>query len=195
LELGKRLADRGVLDVGADVFYVEWPELRSLVARRVAIDIRHRIAERKQAYERFLREKPPEILRSDGVPVGVASEVPADGILRGTGAAGGQGAGPVRVLREPDPNAMSDGDVIVVEFADPGWTPLFPRAAAIVMEVGGLMCHAAVVAREIGVPAVFGVTSATRLLHDGQLVVVDGDAGTIERIGQPRAIDAGATER
>jgi len=72
--------------------------------------------------------------------------------------------------------------VIVVELADPGWTPLFPRAAAVVMEVGGLMCHAAVVARELGVPAVMGVAGATRLLQEGQMLLVDGDAGTV-RVG------------
>ena len=74
---------------------------------------------------------------------------------------------------------MSDGDIIVMEFADPGWTPLFPRASAVVMEIGGLMCHAAVVAREMGIPAVFGVHDATNLLADGQHVEVDGTLGTI----------------
>jgi len=77
---------------------------------------------------------------------------------------------------------MTDGDVLVVAFADPGWTPLFPRAAAVVMEVGGLLCHAAVVAREIGVPAVFGVRDATRRLADGERVVVDGSTGEVLRL-------------
>ena len=81
-----------------------------------------------------------------------------------------------------DPNAFEAGEVIVVRFADPGWTPLFSRAGAIVMEVGGLMCHAAVVARELGIPAVFGVTRATSELPDGTLVEVDADAGTITSI-------------
>ena len=71
------------------------------------------------------------------------------------------------------------GDVLVLEYADPGWTPLFPRAAAVIMEVGGLMCHAAVVARELGIPAVFGVRDATHTLRDGQVVAVDGGSGTI----------------
>jgi pyruvate,water dikinase len=82
------------------------------------------------------------------------------------------------VLRAPDPEALAHGEVLVVEFADPGWTPLFPRAAAVVMEVGGLMCHAAVVARELGIPGVFGVAGATRLLA-GREVAVDGDRGTV----------------
>jgi pyruvate,water dikinase len=80
---------------------------------------------------------------------------------------------------------MADGDVIVMEFADPGWTPLFPRAAAVVMEVGGAMCHAAVVARELGIPAVFGVAEATRRLADGHRVKVDGDQGTVSRTVSP----------
>jgi pyruvate,water dikinase len=69
--------------------------------------------------------------------------------------------------------------VIVVRFADPGWTPLFSRAGGIVMEVGGLMCHAAVVARELGIPAVFGASGATTELPEGALVEVDADAGTV----------------
>jgi pyruvate,water dikinase len=81
--------------------------------------------------------------------------------------------------REPDPSRLQEGEVLVVEFADPGWTPLFPRAAAVVMEVGGMMCHAAVVARELGVPAVFGVADATTLLREGTRVTVDGDKGTV----------------
>ena len=87
-------------------------------------------------------------------------------MLRGTPASAGQAAGPVRILREPDPGAMSEGDIIVMEFADPGWTPLFPRAAA-------------VVAIEMGIPAVFGVSDATRILTDGQCVTVDGTLGTV----------------
>ena len=69
--------------------------------------------------------------------------------------------------------------MLVVRFADPGWTPLFPRAAALVMEVGGVMCHAAVVARELGIPAVFGVRGATEQLENGCRVTVDGVSGTV----------------
>jgi pyruvate,water dikinase len=87
--------------------------------------------------------------------------------------------GTVRVLRDPDPSRLQDGDVLVVELADPGWTPLFPRAGAVVMEVGGTMCHAAVVARELGVPAVFGVVGATTALREGMRVTVDGERGTV----------------
>ncbi len=183
-ELGARLRARGVIEDVEDVFYLEWPELQALFgATGVPAPPQAcggLVGERKERYRHFLVEKPPDILRSDGVPVGGGVEPPpADGVLRGTGASAGRVSGPVRVLREPDPRAMEEGDVIVVEFADPGWTPLFPRARAIVMEVGGTMCHAAVVARELGIPAVFGVAGATHLLADGQRVEVDGGEGTI----------------
>jgi pyruvate,water dikinase len=69
-------------------------------------------------------------------------------------------------------------------YADPGWTPLFPRASAIVMEVGGAMCHAAVIARELGIPAVFGVEGATTRLREGQRVTVNGSAGSVSPAGR-----------
>jgi len=94
----------------------------------------------------------------------------------------------VRILSAPDPLALAPGEVLVAAFADPGWTPLFPKAGAVVTEVGGAMCHAAVVARELGIPAVFGVAGATRLLRDGQRVRVDGDRGKVVFLGESLSI-------
>lgn len=185
IELGKRLAKEGVLEDGNDVFFLEWRELIDLAeGRKPGFDVRVAIAEREALHERFLNEKPPDILRSDGVPVIVKNDSDGkqgDGLLRGTGVSSGVAEGPVRVLTEPDPSMVSEGDVLVLRYADPGWTPLFPRAAAVVMEVGGLMCHAAVVAREMGIPAVFGVADATGLLEGGEIVKVDGESGLVER--------------
>jgi pyruvate,water dikinase len=76
--------------------------------------------------------------------------------------------------------------VLVVRFADPGWTPLFPRAAALVMEVGGVMCHAAVVARELGIPAVVGVARATELITSGERISVDGSSGVVQHLDPAR---------
>jgi pyruvate,water dikinase len=182
LELGARLVRRGVLAAPADVFLVELAELRVLAAGGTVEALPERLAQRRAWFERFQRERAPDYLRSDGVPIVARPadrHAEADGALRGAGVSAGSASGPVRILAEPDPNAMADGDVIVVEFADPGWTPLFPRAAALVMEVGGVMCHAAVVARELGIPAVFGVSGATHRLRDGQRVTVDGSQGTV----------------
>jgi rifampicin phosphotransferase len=183
LELGRRLSDRGDIAARDDVFFLEMAELQQLVASSSPrTDVRALVSERRTRFERFCAARPPDYLRSDGVPVERESDAtypPCNGALRGTGISTGRATGPVRILREPNPRAMSEGDVIVMQFADPGWTPLFPRAAAVVMEVGGLMCHAAVVARELGIPGVFGVAGATRALRDGQAVVVDGDQGTV----------------
>ncbi len=182
VELGRRLAERGVLDTGEDVFFLELGELSALALGRWTEDMRPAVRERRKLHEHFLSESTPDFVRSDGVPV---SEEPSDtgpalpGTLRGTPISAGRASGPVKVLTRPDPSAVSDGDVLVMVFADPGWTPLFPRASAVVMEVGGLMCHAAVVAREMGVPSVFGVRDATKLLRDGQRVAVDGSTGTV----------------
>jgi pyruvate,water dikinase len=182
LEAGSRLVERRLLGVRDDVFFLRFAELQALFAGTPpATDLAERIARRRETFARFHAERSPDFLRSDGVPVEVHEPVAEHepGVFRGVGASHGRALGSVRVLRSPDPKAMGDGEVIVVEFADPGWTPLFPRAAAVVMEVGGVMCHAAVVARELGIPAVFGVTGATSTLRDGQAVEVDGGLGTV----------------
>ncbi|MBM3266274.1 MAG: hypothetical protein FJZ01_01385 [Candidatus Sericytochromatia bacterium] len=183
-ELGLRLVAAGRLAEPADVFFLEKGEVAILLAGEpLAADPAALVAGRRAAYEAYRGRRAPSFVRSDGVPVPEDAPPPSvDGVLRGVGIGTGQGAGPVVVLAEPDPARFRDGAVLVVEFADPGWTPLFPRAAAIVMEVGGEMCHAAVIARELGIPAVFGVPGATRLLFDGQEVRVDGIAGTVARV-------------
>jgi pyruvate,water dikinase len=179
LEAGRRLAERGVVSARDDVFFLNQDEVRALLGGASAPpELAGILAERRDRHARHLAAPAANYVRSDGVPVELEA-APLDGSLRGVGASCGRATGPVRILSAPDPRAMSDGDVIVVEFADPGWTPLFPRAAAVVMEVGGAMCHAAVVAREVGIPAVFGVRGATRRLKAGQHVVVDGDRGTV----------------
>lgn len=183
LEIGRRLAARGSLDRAADVMFVGRDAIAAaLLAAGDPPDLREAVAAGRARHDRHLAVRPPDFLRSDGVPVeeeSAAEPAATDGALRGLGASSGTATGPVRILRTPDPSVMREGDVLVVAFADPGWTPLFPRAGALVMEVGGLMCHAAVVARELGVPAVFGVAGATARLADGQQVRVDGDAGTV----------------
>jgi phosphohistidine swiveling domain-containing protein len=186
LELGTRLVDRGHIATPSDIFFLELGEIERLIGEPGDdADFRPTITARRKDLERFRAERPPDYLRSDGVPIAAGNghvHDAEDGLLRGAGVSGGIGRGPVRLLTEPDPKAMADGDVIVMEFADPGWTPLFPRAAAIVMEVGGLMCHAAVVARELGIPAVFGVSGATRALRNGHAVTVDGTRGTVTHV-------------
>jgi pyruvate,water dikinase len=178
LELGQRLASRDRLDRAEDVMFLELDELRAATSGSDG-DLRDRVGLRRRRWQAFERLRPPHFVRSDGVPVEATAAPRPDGSLAGVGVSGGTATGTVRVLRDPDPSRLQDGDVLVVEFADPGWTPLFPRAAAVVMEIGGMMCHAAVVARELGVPAVSGVPGATTTLREGTPVTVDGDNGTV----------------
>jgi pyruvate,water dikinase len=183
LELGARLKKRDVIPEIEDIFFLEIAELINLLEEtEQSSDIRGRLNERKNLHARFKKETAPDIFRSDGVPVIEemdSSGKPVEDTFLGTAVSGGCAAGPVRVLLEPDPSAVEEGDIIVMEYADPGWTPLFPQASAIIMEVGGLMCHAAVVARELGIPAVFGIAHATSTLKNGQHVKVDGTNGIV----------------
>ena len=177
VEAGARLVARGVLGSRDDVYFLEEGELRTLLlAGGSAPDLGTRRAE----FEGFRARKGPDFLRSDGVPVEEVQELSHEpGVYLGAGVSRGVGRGPVRVLRTPDPSAMADGDVLVGAFAAPGGPPLSPRAAAIVMEVGGTMCPAAVVARELGSPAVFGIRGATGLWEVGAQIVVDGAQGRV----------------
>jgi pyruvate,water dikinase len=182
LELGSRLAAQGRLATRDDIFFLDWRELEAWFAGGLEPDWRRLVLERREELARLCTETPDEIVRSDGVPVREPAGADEAGVLRGTGIATGRVQGRVRVLHHPDPGALEPGDVLVVRCADPGWTPLFPRAAALVMEVGGVLCHAAVVARELGLPAVFGVHDATRRLENGARVEVDAIEGTVRRL-------------
>jgi len=100
--------------------------------------------------------------------------------LRGVGASPGRAEGFVRVLRDPsEAGRLAQGEVLVVPHADVGWSPLFLVAGAVVTGMGGMLSHAAIVAREYGVPAVFGVPGVMGRLRTGDRVVVDGTAGTV----------------
>jgi len=182
-ELGRRWTLEGVLQAPDQVFLLTREEVFALAGGNPPWeDLHARLARRKAHLENALEFRPPDVVRSDGVPVveaGALDEGGEDGVLCGTGVSGGRATGPVRILERPDPAGMEEGDVIVMEVADPGWTPLFPRAGAVIMEVGGAMCHAAIVARELGVPAVFGVREARLRLRNGQQVTVDGSAGRV----------------
>ena len=107
--------------------------------------------------------------------------VPPDALLAGEPASPGRATGPVRIVRGPgDFGRFEQGEVLVTQLTAPAWTPLFVRAAAIVTDGGTLAAHASLVAREYGIPAVVATGSATLRLRDGQVVTVDGGAGTVE---------------
>jgi pyruvate,water dikinase len=176
--VGTELADRGLLDAADDAFFLTLPELRRAIAGE---DLRPWVAERRELYRREQRRRHiPRVLLSDGTDAEM--ELPGavdDGAIRGTPASPGIARGNAHVIRSPVGARLEPGEVLVAPSTDPGWTPLFLTAGALVMEMGGMMSHGAVVAREYGIPAVVGVPNATARIASGDQITVDGSAGTV----------------
>jgi pyruvate,water dikinase len=130
---------------------------------------------------RFRQMRPPRVITSDGeIPVvrHASAHLP-EGALPGAGVSAGVIEGVARVVLDPQKERLRPGEILVAPFTDPGWTPLFIHAAGLVTEVGGMMTHGSVVAREYGIPAVVGVLDATRSIQSGQRIRVDGDLGYV----------------
>jgi pyruvate,water dikinase len=177
--VGAELARRGLLDAADDVFFLDLPEARAALT---GADHRPAVAARRAAYARELRRRHvPRLLLSDGTePEALAPRsTPADGALVGTPASAGTVTAPARVVLDPVGARLEPGEVLVAPSTDPGWTPLFLTAGALVMEMGGANSHGAVVAREYGIPAVVGVPWATTRIRTGTPLMVDGAAGVV----------------
>src|SRR5438132_13898376 len=141
--------------------------------------MRELVAARRATYARErARRRIPRLLLSDGTDAEAALVSVGEG-LRGSPASPGVVSGTARVIRSPAGARLEPGEILVAPSTDPGWTPLFLTAGALVREMGGMMSHGAVVARECGVPAVVGVAGATDQITTGQRVTVDGSAGTV----------------
>ncbi|WP_269851740.1 PEP-utilizing enzyme [Methanosarcina horonobensis] len=176
------LHQRGILEREEDVFYLYLDELISLLENRFSEDSRHLIDSRKRAYELYKKMTPPRVMTSEGeVITGVRSDVEAPkGALIGTPVSAGVAEGYVKVVLKPEEAKLNKGDILVAPFTDPGWTPLFYSAQALVVEIGGMMTHGSVIAREYGIPAVVGIENVTKILKDGQYVRVDGTRGFVQ---------------
>lgn len=177
LELGRRLVRAGRTEDAQDAIHLGVAELADESRTPPAGEV----LRRKAQLAAWAARPAPGIHRSDGVPA-VPPPAVRPGEIGGFAGSPGTHTGPVRRLTVPDPTRVTRGDVLVLRHADPAWTPLFARAGALVMEVGGALCHAAVVARELGVPAVLGAVGAMDQLVDGQLVHVDGTRGLVREI-------------
>jgi phosphohistidine swiveling domain-containing protein len=182
LDSGRDLVKAGVLARPDDLFFLKLAELKEL-ARGEGRDWRAVVGERRDAYEREMRRRQvPRLLLSDGQAFyeGVApSAGTGAGVLTGSPVSPGTVEGPVRVVLDPRTAQLAPGEILVCPATDPAWTPLFLAAAGLVMEVGGLMTHGSVVAREYGIPAVVGVSQATSRLETGWRVRVDGTTGHV----------------
>ncbi|MGV9230212.1 rifamycin-inactivating phosphotransferase [Streptomyces nigra] len=175
-----RLVRSGVLADREDVFHLTFAEFEEAV-RTGRVD-EGLVRRRAEAFRSYRALTPPRVLTSDGVALTGAyrrDDVPP-GALAGLAVSAGTVEGRARVVLDMADADLAPGDILVTPFTDPSWSPLFVGIAGLVTEVGGLMTHGAVIAREYGLPAVVGVEGATRLIRDGQRIRVHGTDGYVE---------------
>ena len=185
LQEAERLVQTHVLREQEDIFYLTFQELQEVVrTHQVDGQLLH---QRKDAFRSYQALTPPRVLTSDGEAIAGAyrrDDVPP-GALVGLPVSAGTVEGRARVILDMAEADLEAGDILVTAYTDPSWTPLFVAITGLVTEVGGLMTHGAVIAREYGLPAVVGVEHATRLIRDTPLhrrsVVGDRSAGLVHR--------------
>jgi phosphoenolpyruvate synthase/pyruvate phosphate dikinase len=169
-----------VLGERDDIFYLTFREFQDVVRTNQVDD--ELIRERKCAFTTYQSLTPPRVLTSDGEAISGAyrrDDLPA-GALVGLPVSAGTIEGRARVVLDMAEANLEADDILVTTYTDPSWTPLFVSIKGLVTEVGGLMTHGAVIAREYGLPAVVGVEDATRLISDGQRIRVNGTDGYVE---------------
>lgn len=180
LKEAEQLVQSGVIHEVDDIYYLTFEELHEVV-RTNKLDY-ELIKKQKNDYKLYEKLTPPRIMTSDGEIITgkyKRENLPADAIV-GLPVSSGAIEGRARVILNMEEANLEEGDILVTAFTDPGWTPLFVSIKGLVTEVGGLMTHGAVIAREYGLPAVVGVENATKLIKDGQRIRVHGTEGYIE---------------
>ena len=180
LKEAERLVQADVLGEKEDIFFLSLQEFHEVV-RTNQVD-GQLIRQRKEAFTSYRALTPPRVFTSDGeVVAGTYRGVDAPPeALVGLAVSAGTIEGRARVILNIDEADLEAGDILVTAYTDPSWTPAFLSIAGLVTEVGGLMTHGAVIAREYGLPAVVGVENATRLIRDGQWIRVNGSDGFVE---------------
>ncbi|NRS16077.1 phosphoenolpyruvate synthase [Brevibacillus sp. HB1.4B] len=180
LKEAEQLIQARVIHEKEDIYYLTFEELHEVVRTNKLND--EIISKRKDDYKFFEKLTPPRVITSDGEIIAgeyKRENLPANAIV-GLPVSSGVIEGRARVILNMEDADLEDGDILVTSFTDPGWTPLFVSIKGLVTEVGGLMTHGAVIAREYGLPAVVGVENATTLIKDGQRIRVHGTEGYIE---------------
>jgi pyruvate,water dikinase len=206
LEVGRRLVAAGALDDPSEVFHLATLEVETyLRGEWDGTGARALVADRKAQRDAWLAKEPPDVLLVEGDGPPTAWQPAARGLslapatiaaaaspsstssalcLTGMGVSSGRASGPACIVRHPaEGQRLQNGQVLVAPSTDPGWTPLFLRASAVVMEVGGYLSHGAIVAREYGLPAVVNIPGLLHAVREGQVLSVDGDAGQVRGEG------------
>ncbi|OIK09821.1 phosphoenolpyruvate synthase [Bacillus sp. MUM 13] len=182
LKEAQQLVQAGIIHEKEDIYYLTFEEFSEAV-RTKKLD-RQKIIKRKEDYKLYEKLTPPRVITSEGEIITgkyQRENLPAEAIA-GLPVSSGVVEGRARVILNMEDADLEEGDILVTAFTDPSWTPLFVSIKGLVTEVGGLMTHGAVIAREYGLPAVVGVENATKLIKDGQRIRVHGTEGFIERL-------------
>ena len=181
-ELGRRLVEAGQLKAQDDIFWLKLAEVRLWADSGMVTWTRAVLEQREQEWQAWNHLRPPSLVIGtrglDDVIDRLSSQQTA--ILRGTPASTGKAEGIARVITDPHQANLRPGEILVTRYTDPAWTPLFFTAGALITEVGGVLSHGAVVAREIGLPAIVGVEGATDRIVTGRRVRVNATEGTVE---------------
>lgn len=201
LEIGRRFVEAGVMEKPEDIFYLLVEEIRETAKSLTKVNCKKLVQQRRSELENFQKIQPPPILGT--APLGSAPTDPVSKALgklfglpltpstepnsiKGNAGSSGKVRGFAKVVRSlGDAAKLQEGDVLVTETTSPPWTPLFATASAVVTDVGGILSHCAVVAREYRIPAVVGTGIATKTIRDGQFIEVDGDSGTVTVLNSP----------
>jgi pyruvate,water dikinase len=174
-----QLLRAGVIQEKEDIYFLRFEELREVLSIN-KLDYRI-IDKRKDEFRSYEKLTPPRVMTSDGEIISGRynrENLPA-GAIAGLPVSSGVVEGRARVILKMEDADLEEGDILVTVFTDPSWTPLFVSIKGLVTEVGGLMTHGAVIAREYGLPAVVGIENATRLIPDGQRIRVNGTEGYV----------------
>ncbi len=179
LARARSLVEAGRLDHPNQAFDLTMDQF-DRATRDPALDLRALAAENTRSLERLERVRElPRLIDSRGKILRLPIVQAQEGELAGDPISPGVVRGPVKVLREPDEKPVLPGEILVTRATDPGWTPLFLNASGIILEVGGMLQHGALVAREYGKPCVSGLENATEILRDGQIIELDGTNGIV----------------
>lgn len=188
LELGRRFKQRGILLEVDDIFFGSWPDVFALLKGQWSGDgWQSLIADRRLFHKEKERVSAPDLIVEEK-PLFCQAVLPPSGhYLTGVGVSTGEASGPACLINHPaEGQQLQPGGIMVAPSTDPGWTPLFLKASALVMETGGFLSHGSIVAREYGVPAVVNVPGVMSQLHGGQQITVNGDEGRVYLKGVKR---------
>ena len=190
LELGQQFASDGLLEQQRDIFYLSLEEIYAWYdGRAVQTNLKGLTQLRKAEYQGYEQQDLPHHFWAYGMVYHHNSyEYPhqevqhTEGHLQGTGCYPGIVDNNIRLIFSPDDELSLNGQILCTVRTDPGWAPLFPTAGGILVERGSTLSHSAVVARELGIPAIVGIPNITKILQDGERVRMDGSLGTIEQL-------------